>query len=256
MKANEKKISKKFEGFCIFCAISVLLINIMTMYFVYAGTMDKTIFSIVRYALLGFLLFKIIAFDVKYYSKKSFLICTGFFLLLLVSSFITDDRLLLQSYILILSMYRVNIKKLLKWSIISIATVFVIIVALSLLGVIPDRIFVRVNGIERHSLGFRWCTAPAIFGWSLTGTYLFLRQKNVKLFEWVILAAVNIIIFLATDTRLEFIFSIICIIFSIMYKYGLLAKISKLLNIFAYGLPAILLAGSVFFAYSYSPLEM
>ncbi|MBR3169302.1 hypothetical protein IKF23_02580 [Candidatus Saccharibacteria bacterium] len=253
-----KPLPKWVENLCITAVALFSCIVVITGYFVYANSVDWTVLRVIKYLILALMFLKILVFDFKYYSKKV-IICLALVLICFtVSAFISDNRTLLQFFIVIVSAFRVDFKKLLKCFLVFEGGLFLLIILLAAFGVIPDLVFGRAGefGVLRHSLGFRWCATPAIFGWSLSMAYLYYCGKEIKWWELLAIFIINIVLYALTDTRLEFACVILGIIASVVYKYkeklmtGFVKETLRSLVIF---LPIILTLLSFVLACTYTP---
>lgn len=81
------------------------------------------------------------------------------------------------------------------------SVLFVTVIGASYLGKIPDIIFVQNGTHIRHSLGYLYTSFPSQIFFYLCCAYVFLRNKNMKILEMVILEFVAISLFMKTGTR-------------------------------------------------------
>lgn len=210
-------------------------------------------FKCVKYLSLIPILYKIIVFDIKYYSKKT-MNTVGFVLVVIaINIFFTKHyRTMLRYLVLILGSYGIDLKKVLTNYLIIEFFVLFFALLLCFFGIIPNYLYYKA-GVPRYSLGFGWPTYPALLFFTVTCLYLYLGGKKIKFYHYLILLLINVLIFLLTNTRFEFLCSVVAIIFSLLYKYNNSKKLNSLLiNIAKFILPFFTII-SLILAYVYTP---
>ena len=207
----------------------------------------------VKYAVLLPILFKILFVDYKDYSKRTKKSLFFFCCFLIISIFFTTNtRTIIRYLLLILGAYKIDIRKTLSFFLKTELALFCGIIILSLFGIIPNELYYR-SGEIRYSLGFGWPTYPALILFTLTCLYLYLRDKKINNYEFIILLVVNICMYFATNTRFELISSILVIAMAIFYKYNNKIIINNyIVNIAKYALPFFTIV-SVILANNYNP---
>lgn len=111
----------------------------------------------------------------------------------------------------------VNYKKVIFIAFIVHAVFLLIIISFSLCGILPDTI--QGKGRMRHSLGLGWCTnAPNMFLY-ITLYYIYIRSKNIKIFELLIFVIINCILFVLTDTKSAFALTMLAILLSFIVSH-------------------------------------
>lgn len=112
--------------------------------------------------------------------------------------------------------------KIAKVSLIVSSLLLFIILSCSKLGIIPDYTNIRytLTGIQtRHYLGFLYVLfGPAIFLNAIL-LYIYIRKEKIKLAEISAILLLSIWMFSATNARLSFLLSILCVMLAIVNKY-------------------------------------
>ena len=165
----------------------------------------------------------------KKYNKKEFRHISAFFLLIMVVFFNSKERYLFILGTLILSSKGVNFRKLVKIDFITRLWGITMTIILCLIGVINDFIMYRydLNNfiIEiRHSLGFIHPNTLSVNILILLMGYIYLRYKNIKLIEFILIFIIMYIFSKITGSRN----GVICITITILLFY-----LEKIFNIFS-----------------------
>ena len=213
----------------------------------------KNIFKVLRYIVLIPIIFKIILLDIKAYSYKEIVAMSFLLIIFALCFFFTGTKTLFQYFILIIGCRNIEFRKITKYLLIFEVITIATIIILSLIKVIPNYNYVRkINNASRYALGFSFPSHPAIFVYSLTCVYLFYRDKQVKIFEYIILFLINLILFFVTNTKFELVCSILMILFSIVYKYYSNDWINKLIKYFSKYIMIFLTVISISIAFTYN----
>lgn len=235
--------------------VGFLITTVLSTYFVLSANYDLVFLRVMKYVFVLLILLKIIVFDLTSYSKKTLLVLMMIAACVFVSMLVSDNRTLALTFVTIVGAYGLDFRKILKWFLICVGGLFIIIVFLSVCGIVPDLVFVRDNGVIRHSLGFKWCATPAIFGWSLSMAYLYYRGKKIEWIELILILLINVLLFYLTGTRLELVCVILGVIAALMNKYGwLLDKkwVMVAIKNMVLFLPLIITIGSFLLAFVYN----
>ena len=117
-------------------------------------------------------------------------------------------------------------------------TAFVII--MSLFGIIDDSIS-SLGFRNRHSLGFDFpaCGANYIFYSILY--YIYVRKDKMKWFEILVAFAINLIIFILTDTKSAFMYGTLALLITLVINYNSKFRIYKRIYTFIMYLASIVL---------------
>ena len=168
-KAKKKtELSEKrallLENFYIGGVVAFITVSIFMSYFVYSDVMDLMPLRIIRYIILACMVAKIVLFDVRSYSKKRMAVTAVVFLIVFISSMISEIRNLLWVLIVVIAAYKTDFKRVLKYVLICEIVIISLFVLLCLLQITPDRLYGRSDSdVIRHSLGFRYATYLGLF---------------------------------------------------------------------------------------------
>lgn len=211
--------------------INLTLIDTTTTFFVEQLLPYK---SVIKYICVFTIMLKILFCDIKYYTKSNYIKIIILFAIFVTSSIFSGNRAIIQYFVIILGSYNLDFniiaKQVLIWECICVG----IIVVLAILKIIPNRIFDRSNSdVKRYSIGFKYATYPALFVWYLTMLYLYVKTNKIKLFEYILLITINIIMYIVTNSRNELIFSFLIIFISIVYNKFKMNKTKKIVSYFA-----------------------
>ncbi len=205
--------------------------------------------EIIRY--ICYLFFAVKIFCDIIHQKKISIVMVGA-LLLSVFVVLSARQMGLLFIVLILSALNgVNHQKTVKCAFLGVCIIFLITLFSSLLGLLPNWIYYRADGItERHSLGFIYPTDMYSIYLLIVLMCFYLYRSHIKYYVLAILEAVNISLFLFTDGRLSFLLVNIVLLIILLYKIFKNNKIfinlkngiynNKTIRIFAVCLPIIL----------------
>ena len=140
-----------------------------------------------------------------------------------------------------------DIKKILKITLIMYAIIFISVILLSLLKIIPNWTYSRGETI-RYSLGFNYPTIAIGTYLSIILMYFYIRKSNCKFIELFLLEIVNIFLYFYTDGRLSFILISIILATMFLAKFKITKKIfnnniiQKIVKINCYIMPILISA--------------
>ncbi len=124
-----------------------------------------------------------------------------FFLLMIIAARNVNCRRIVQCFCLIQSI------------------VLIVFVVGAQLGLIENYLFIQEGGRYRYGLGFLYTTyAPTIFCFVMMA-YLYLRRERMKIYEFVILEAINFWMYTMTDSRLCFYLSTVMLVYVFFMRY-------------------------------------
>ncbi len=208
--------------------INITLIDTTTTFIVERISIYK---SLIKYLCLAVIVVKILFCDIKKYSKNTYLRIFILGLIFTLTTIFSTNRAVIQYFVIILGAYDLEFKKIVKYVLIGEGICVLLIIILALCKVIPNRIFGRSNSkVNRYSLGFQYATYPSLFIWYLTMLYIYSRDKNIKIYEYISIGIINIIMYLVTNSRNELLFSIFIIFISIIYNKFQMLKAKKIFN--------------------------
>ena len=165
------------------------------------------IFQSIRILTYISLLLKLL-FDNEYYIKSIFI-----FIFIILICFIcrnTENYFLFDTILFIYSARNINIKSLIKVTLIVQVSLMVLIIMSSLLGVIPNDLIYSNSRKVRHGLGFRYTTFSSNFYFNIVLMFLYSKQgKEINNISRLIILGINYFIYVLTDTKSVFI--LVCI---------------------------------------------
>lgn len=171
-----------------------------------------------RYLSLTIVIIKILMCDIQQYNKSTWIRIGVLCFISIIVGKVSDSRLLFQYLVLILGSYKVNFDKVAKSALIIEATTVSVIILLAITNVIPNRVFGRTNNdVIRYALGFKYSTYPAIYMWYFTTLYLYIKKEKISWCQYSVLAVINIIFYIITDSRTELICSLGIILITISF---------------------------------------
>lgn len=151
-------------------------------------------------------------------------------LILLISLYNYRNVMVMANLIIISIFKNADGKKALKYYCYAIAIAFIIIVLLGIFTPFQGNVIQTRHGVERirYGLGFFYCSLGQFYFLSLVLAYILIKEK-LKVYEYVIFIIIDIILFIFTDTRAPFTYTIVALLlFLIIDKL----KNTKLFNAF------------------------
>lgn len=249
-----RKIDSKKETIYLVSLSIYLIMTILDLNTVLGESKNSFIISIIKYICLAGIIVKILVSDVKKYDKKTYIKVIILTILSCIVGFVSDNRTFIQYMVLILGAYKISFDKIVKYILIAEGTIVFIIIFLSLINVIPNRVFGRANSdAMRYSLGFKYATYPSIYIWYFTMLYLYIRKYKIRWWEYTILLTINAIFYVITDSRNELICSIAIIILVLLYNKIKNKRFEKILQICAKYLMVFCTLISIILAFAYNP---
>lgn len=211
LKKTKETISK--PNFSISLVVAYVIILILDCNFVYSQYIPDIYFQIPKYCIATAFILKTLLIDWNTFNKKTKITLSSIFTLLILQSLIGKDTTLVQIFILSIGCYGTDFNKILKAVLLSEGTMLMLIIVLALIGIIPNWIYDRYEGgVVRQSLGLQYPTYIAIAATVFTMYYLYYRKKMIKWPEYITLLIVNILSYVATNTRAMLAWSTISII--------------------------------------------
>lgn len=249
-----KKINEKKEIIYLTFLSIYLMMTILDLNTVLGESKNSFIISIIKYMCLAGIMVKILVCDVKQYDKKTYIKIAILLILSCIVSFVSNNRIFVQYIILILGAYKIPFGKIVKYALMAEGIIVLIIILLSLINVIPNRIFGRSNSdAVRYSLGFKYATYPSIYVWYFSMLYLYIRKNKIKWWEYTILLIINAIFYAVTDSRNELICSIAIIVLVILFNKIENKRFEKILQLCAKYLMVFCTIISIILAFAYNP---
>ena len=155
-------------------------------------------------------------FKGNYNGTKAYIILFGLFFLLISYKSRTINYLLYYIYIVVGK--DIKYISIIKTAFTAIVISILIIVICCKLKLIEDIIAYKGTR-NRHSLGFKYTSYLATYTFYAVLYYIYIRNKNIRLVELIILLVINFTIFKLTNTRNPFIFGLTAIVLTFFYRY-------------------------------------
>lgn len=139
-------------------------------------------------------------------------------LLIVAIIVITNNKSLLMVSFVFFAALHMSMKRVLKAYEIVIGALLVVNVLFSCLGISTNYLF---DATTRHrlGLGYNWTTVAPITYMFLVFGYLYLRQNNTHVWEYIILLAAAVWFFLQTDTKFAFLITVLYIVICFFNQY-------------------------------------
>lgn len=141
-----------------------------------------------------------------------------------------------------------------SFCVVGLASLLVVLLALA--GVIPNHPFTRGDRI-RFGLGFLYSTFAPLLYLYLMLSYLYIRREQITAWELLGAFVVNILLFVATDSRNPFILTMLIIVGGVAYRAGILLGTAprRLLGLLAEWSPVVLTAVFLVISLAYTPMN-
>ena len=199
---------------------SIYLIQSFLRTTMFTEMVPSILFNILRLLGIGLVLFKII-FD-KYTIKKIaviFITVIMFFFTLIESTY----SILLEYAILIIGAKDVSFKKIINIYFKINMVLLLITIISSKIGIIEDLVYYRAkNDRYRHSFGVVYPTDFAAHVFFLCLAYFYLKGKNIKWYQILLVLLSAIFVYYYCDARLDAICIILVVLMSLVYKFNLI----------------------------------
>lgn len=102
-------------------------------------------------------------------------------------------------------------------SFVSITMALVIVIGASSLGIIRD--YVDISAMRtRHYLGFLYSLHPSMYIFTLTCLWIYIREDDLQIVEFVIWTALNYLVYKATVSRLSFALALLIIFVALFVR--------------------------------------
>ena len=110
-----------------------------------------------------------------------------------------------------------DFRKLMRYCVVLVTVYAGFVITCSQIGVIPDAIIPR-GEIQRHCLGFLYCLPPAECAFIITCTVAWLRDRKITWVEIAVLLAMNVGLYMATNSRISFALALLVLIVLVLRK--------------------------------------
>lgn len=182
--------------------------------------------------------------------KKAFII-----LVMIISTLITGSKTLVYLAIFIIAAKDIDFNKIAKITL-KVQTLILIFTIVSCkFGIIDDLVVYREMK-QRHALGTASPNCLMLQMFQIVMLYVYVKGKDVKIFDLSVLLGLSLIIYSYTDSRMGMISIIFAILVAIILKYFNIEKITnKLKFLIKYGVIALAL-GYIILTILYKPFNL
>lgn len=164
---------------------------------------------LLSYISLPMLLFKILILDG--WKKKQLFLIFVVLVIGLISWRVAQDSQLLMIIPFVIGAKNVRLRDIMSWYVYLCGTLMLSVAVFSLLGIIPHLIFYSDTRPTRYSLGMNYPSEIAAHSLYLMLAYCYLRFGKLKWFDYLIILVNGVACMLITNTRLDFIATVIVI---------------------------------------------
>ena len=127
------------------------------------------------------------------------------------------NKTMVLYFLLIMAASGLRSSFVLKISFIIQTVIFSMTILCSQIGLAVDFDFSSEMRV-RHGLGFAWTTTGSILFFYMVLQYVYLRKRNASIIEYVILEAVNYLLYRFTDSRMAFLLTTLYLLFFCMER--------------------------------------
>lgn len=198
--------------------------------FIYRLTLLNTYISSTVFNGFRYLALLIILTDIFLTIKFSIKTWMGLFYILLsvIIGFNSGTTYLADIAIIMFAARNYDLKNLFRKHLYLTSFLAVMTIALSYAGVIDNRVFYRVGDRPRYSLGFSYTTFLSQLIFFATMTYVYLKDNQLKFYQYLLLMLFNISSYYITNTRNPLLMSFIfLVIMLLMYYFPIFHRLVK-----------------------------
>ncbi len=202
----ERKLEERI--FCI-AWIIFLLSRLLTLtawdYNDYAtgGNMEDILQYIMLFSLVLFAVVILIKLINKNFTWKILIFYGIFFIVAAFCFLISDAKSFLAYSLIFIASYKINGKKIISISLI-LSVVFFVFILLSILVELNENLLFYYGTQIKNGLGFNYCTTPPILLLFIFLQYVYLRKERMKIWEYAIFEATNIVFFILCHAQFAF----------------------------------------------------
>ncbi len=138
--------------------------------------------------------------------------------LLLITAIKSGIKNPLIYWIFIVVAHDTDYRKILKYTALMHAVALLFVVGSAYAGIIENYHVSRHDGTIRYGLGFQYVTLSANYFLYFVFLWVVYRRERIHLVEVVVMLAVQIILYIKTDTKSAFIFGTVCLLGAIILK--------------------------------------
>lgn len=165
-----------------------------------------------------------IILNFKKMSQKNLMIYLFLFTFFLISYFFCSDYTLLFLPFLLIGFENVDFEKFIKVEFIVKACLFVLVLIFNYYGLTNTVFTYRDHGFIRSSLGFSHPNVIGLYLLSMCAEFVYIRGRNIKLFDILIWIIIAIIFDHYTDSRTSFFCIFLLLGITLILKYSLNSK--------------------------------
>lgn len=201
---------ERYEKICFYIALVSYIIWKVMQTSMFALPEGSRLNTLIHFGALGFFVLSCIR-HIKFDVNFCLALLMGVLGILVKIS--ADSILFVDLAVIFYAGHRYDFKDIAKASLAVIGLACLLIVLCSQVGFIEDYIFVRKSdGTVRHGLGFLYCTYLSHYYLNLVLLYVYLRPQ-VKVPKIAVMLAIDVAIYLATDSRNSFLMVILVLLF-------------------------------------------
>ena len=185
-----------------------LLTQLMTLTAWYA--LDDSSFKVTAYKVVTLLTCAIFAAVIviniikRAYPVKTFICYVLFGLVCLASWYFNGSTLLIVTFLILMAAYELDGRRVILMSCVITGVFLFFTAAFSEIGITENYLFDVEFERPRYGLGFSWATIGPTLLFFFSLQYIYLRKEYFRIWEAVIIEAVNVYMYLRTDTNLPF----------------------------------------------------
>ena len=182
------------------------------------GTINSVSLALkaMRYFAYGIAL--LIFLNGRVYPKRILTIMILVILITALSMLASTTKTMFLYTFLFLAVFHMESEKLIKCTFFTQVFLLLIIVGCSLLGIIPDYVWIEHGNRVRHFLGFGWTTTGPVLYFFILLQYIFLKKGKINIYEYVILMLIDVFFYKRTNTRTCFYISVLFLTFFLTYS--------------------------------------
>ena len=140
----------------------------------------------------------------KVYPLKTFICYAVFGVICALSWYFNRNTLIILTFLVFMAVYEISGRRIIAIAAFISGVMLLVTVTMAELGLTTNYLFDAEAGRPRYGLGFSWATnAPTILTFFIL-QYIYLRKDRMRVWEYVILEAANVYMYLRTDTNLPF----------------------------------------------------
>lgn len=155
----------------------------------------------------------------KEFTLKELIFITVVGSLLLISTIVVKNKNLLIFWVFIVGANNIELRKIVKLSLIAHIAALLFVIASAYMGVIEN--YITDQGTRnRQSLGFLYPTPGSHFVLYTILMWLYIRKNKIKWIEIVLAVTAAVFMYIKTDTRSPFMLSMLVILAGVILKYS------------------------------------